>query len=100
MEGLLLVEYDARAPGARQALLGRVEALVLACKGQLRFVATERRGEEAAREIMVVDLARAADAAAIIADWRADAAFPNGVEARVLMREPVRAAGPVEALFP
>ncbi len=99
MEGLLLVEYDARAPGVRQALLGRVEALVLACKGQLHFVATERRGEEA-REIMAVDLARAADAAAIIADWRADAAFPNGVDARVLMREPVRAAGPVEALFP
>jgi hypothetical protein len=49
---------------------------------------------------MAVDLARAADAAAIIAGWRADAAFPNGVEARVLMREPVRASGPVEALFP
>jgi len=100
MEGLLLVEYDARVPGIRQALLEKVEALASTCRGKLRFVATERRGEDAAREIMAVDLARAAEAAALVAGWHTEASFPKGVEARVLMLEPVRAAGPVEALFP
>jgi hypothetical protein len=100
MAALLLLEYDAQADGIRQALLSRIEALAMACQGRLRFVATQRENGNAVREIMAVDLANAADAAALLARWRTDAAFPCGVEARTLALEAMRVSEPAEPLFP
>jgi len=101
MEGLLLLEYDARAEGVRQALLGRVERLALASQGRLRLVATERDGQGTpSREIMAVELPRSADLPKLVSLWRADAAFPAGVAMRALTIEAVRSAEPVEPLFP
>jgi len=101
MEALLLLEYDARAEGTRQALLGRVERLALASQGRLRLVATERDGRgNPSREIMAVELPRSTDLAKLVALWREDAAFPEGVAMRSLAIEPVRRAEPIEPLFP
>ncbi len=101
MEALLLLEYDARAEGTRQALLGRVERLALAGQGRLRLVATERdeRGHPG-REIMAVELPGQAALTRLVSFWRADAAFPADVAMRSLAIAPVRLTGPVEALFP
>jgi len=101
MEALLLLEYDARAEGTRQALLGRVEQLALASRGRLRLVATERDGQGSpSREIMAIELRGSAELVKLLALWRADAAFPAGVAMRSLAIEPVRSVGPVEPLFP
>lgn len=101
MEALLLLEYDARAEGTRQALLGRVERLALASQGRLRLVATERDGRgNPSREIMAVDLPGPADLAKLISLWRADVGFPAGVAMRSLAIEPVRRTEPIEPLFP
>jgi len=101
MGRLLILDYDARAGGVRQALLRQVEALALACRGRLRFVATEQdAGSGSIREVMAVDLAPGVDADALVARWRADMAFPAGVTIRRLTLEAVRATEPVEPLFP
>ncbi|QEL22374.1 hypothetical protein FQV39_07205 [Bosea sp. F3-2] len=101
MGRLIILEYDARAGGVRQALLREVEVLALAYGGRLRFVATERdAGSGVVREVMAVDLASGVDADALVARWRADLAFPTGVAIRRLALEEVRATEPVEPLFP
>lgn len=101
MEALLLLEYDARDEGIRQALLGRVERLALASQGRLRLVATERDGQgHPSREMMAVDLPGSAELAKLVSLWRADAGFPAGVVMRSLAIEPVRRTEPIEPLFP
>lgn len=101
MEALLLLEYDARAEGTRQALLGRVECLALASQGRLRFVATEREGQDLPlREIMALELSKPAALAALLSVWQADASFPPGVKIRTLKLEAVRVREPALPLFP
>lgn len=100
MGALLIFEYDAQAGGARPALLRQVEDLALACKGRMRFVATERDEGSGIRELMAVDLATGVDADALVARCRADPALPEGVTIRRLVLEDVRSMEPIEPLFP
>ncbi|MBN9442899.1 hypothetical protein [Bosea sp. (in: a-proteobacteria)] len=101
MEALLLLEYDSRTEGTRQALLGRVEQLARASQGRLRLVATERDEDgQPSREIMAVELRGPTDPAGLVSRWRADAALPAGVAMRLLAIEPVRRLEPIEPLFP
>jgi hypothetical protein len=100
MEVVLLIEFEATAPG-RAALLERVGALALSGRGRLSFLGTapgEASGPD--REVLAVGLARAAEATALVARWHEEGALPAGACVRHLAVQPLWSMEPLALMFP
>ncbi|MET3892510.1 hypothetical protein ABIE41_003586 [Bosea sp. OAE506] len=100
MEVVLLIEFEAAAPG-RAALLERVGALALTGRGRLSFLGTAP-GESPGpgREVLAVGLARAAEASALVARWREEGALPADACVRHLAVQPLWSMEPLALMFP
>lgn len=100
MEVVLLIEFEAAAPG-RAALLERVGALALSGRGRLSFLGSAPgEADRPGREVLAVGLARAGDAAALILRWREEGALPAGATVRQLAVQPLWSMEPLALMFP
>lgn len=101
MEAVVLFEFAADEAGARSWLLDRIAPLALTGDGRLSFVGSD--GGEASRpggEVVAVGFRSMAKAQAVLARWRAEPAFPAGMQARLLRVEPIWSIEPLAVMFP
>jgi hypothetical protein len=100
MEVVLLIEFEAAAPG-RAALLERVGALALSGQARLSFVGTEAGGPgEPGRDIVAIGLQRVAAAAGLIERWRGEGVLTDTTRTRLLRVQPLWSIEPLALMFP